>query len=184
MQARAEVPPARAQTRPPRVESAPPERPVVREKALVTRAEPAIPARPTPPSARASAPKRADMAVPPESPATTSTSTREEALRAAGIELTRLAPGMSEWSYEGESGPDNWGRMRPEWRICEEGLRQSPIDLRDGDAVQVGGKCRAQGGEQVGVGGLRHSDRSSLQKFGVRLARNAAMPSRCSAESA
>lgn len=137
VQARAEVPPARAQTRPPRVESALPERPVVREKALVTRAEPAIPARPTPPSARASAPKRAAMAVPPESPATTSTSTREEALRAAGIELTRLAPGMSEWSYEGESGPDNWGRMRPEWRICEEGLRQSPIDLRDGIAVDL-----------------------------------------------
>ncbi len=44
---------------------------------------------------------------------------------------------MSEWSYEGESGPDNWARMRPEWRICEEGMRQSPIDLRDGIAVDL-----------------------------------------------
>lgn len=58
-------------------------------------------------------------------------------MRAAGIELTRLAPGMSEWSYEGESGPDNWGRMRPEWRICEEGLCGNLDRLRDGIAVDL-----------------------------------------------
>lgn len=133
---RAEVPPARARTRPPRVESSP-ERPVVREKALVARAEPATPARPTPPGARASAPKHAAVAEPSESPAATPASARAEALRAAGIELTRLAAGMPEWSYEGETGPDHWARMRPEWRICAEGTRQSPIDLRDGIAVDL-----------------------------------------------
>ena len=134
---RAEVSPARARPRPQRAESAPPERPVVREKPLVARAEPATPARPTSPGARALAPKRAAVAEPSDSPAATPASARAEALRAAGIELTRLAVGMPEWSYEGETGPDNWGRMRPEWRICEEGLRQSPIDLRDGIAVDL-----------------------------------------------
>ncbi len=133
---RAEVPPARARTRPPRIESSP-ERPVVREKALVARAEPATPARPTPPGARASAPKHAAVAEPSDSPAATPMSARAEALRAAGIELTRLAAGMPEWSYEGETGPDHWARMRPEWRICAEGTRQSPIDLRDGIAVDL-----------------------------------------------
>ena len=131
---RAEVAPARAQPRPPRAEDLPPERPRVREKPLVARAEPAASARPTPPRARASAPQRAVAAEP---PAATPASAREEALRAAGIELTRLGPAAPEWSYEGETGPEHWARMRPEWRICAEGARQSPIDLRDGIAVDL-----------------------------------------------
>ncbi|HJV25026.1 MAG TPA: carbonic anhydrase family protein [Aromatoleum sp.] len=42
-----------------------------------------------------------------------------------------------DWSYEGETGPDRWGRMRPEWALCSEGKRQSPIDLRNGVAVDL-----------------------------------------------
>lgn len=133
---RAEVPLARAQTRPQRVESSP-ERAVARAKPLVARAEPATPARPTPSGAHGSTQKRAAVAEPPESPAATPASTRAEALRAAGIERSRLAAGMPEWGYEGETGPDHWARMRPEWRICAEGTRQSPIDLRDGIAVDL-----------------------------------------------
>jgi len=41
------------------------------------------------------------------------------------------------WRYEGELGPDAWGRLRPDWRLCSEGTRQSPIDLRDGVAVDL-----------------------------------------------
>lgn len=41
------------------------------------------------------------------------------------------------WSYEGDTGPQNWGKLRPEWRLCAEGKRQSPIDLRDGVAVDL-----------------------------------------------
>jgi carbonic anhydrase len=45
------------------------------------------------------------------------------------------------WSYEGETGPDVWGRLKPEFAKCATGTRQSPIDIRDGirvdlDAVQ------------------------------------------------
>jgi carbonic anhydrase len=36
------------------------------------------------------------------------------------------------WSYEGESGPANWARMHPDWAACGSGVRQSPIDIRDG----------------------------------------------------
>jgi carbonic anhydrase len=39
------------------------------------------------------------------------------------------------WDYEGEGGPDNWGRMNPEWAKCASGQRQSPIDIRDGIRV-------------------------------------------------
>ncbi|XP_011687171.1 PREDICTED: carbonic anhydrase-related protein 10-like [Wasmannia auropunctata] len=32
------------------------------------------------------------------------------------------------WSYDGNSGPLFWS-MKPEWRLCEEGKRQSPINI-------------------------------------------------------
>ena len=40
------------------------------------------------------------------------------------------------WSYEGETGPANWGR-HPKWSQCATGSRQSPIDLRDGMKVDL-----------------------------------------------
>lgn len=33
------------------------------------------------------------------------------------------------WSYEGEAGPEHWGELSPDFRVCELGLQQSPIDL-------------------------------------------------------
>jgi carbonic anhydrase len=41
------------------------------------------------------------------------------------------------WSYEGESGPANWGKINPEWAKCGTGNRQSPIDIRDGMKVEL-----------------------------------------------
>ena len=41
------------------------------------------------------------------------------------------------WSYEGENGPANWGKINPEWAKCGSGNRQSPIDLRDGMKVEL-----------------------------------------------
>ncbi len=42
-----------------------------------------------------------------------------------------------EWSYESESGPDNWGKLKPEYATCATGKRQSPIDIRDGFRVDL-----------------------------------------------
>lgn len=41
------------------------------------------------------------------------------------------------WSYEGESGPEVWGRLKPEFAKCATGTRQSPIDIRDGIRVDL-----------------------------------------------
>jgi carbonic anhydrase len=41
------------------------------------------------------------------------------------------------WSYEGETGPANWGRINSDWAKCGTGTRQSPIDLRDGMKVDL-----------------------------------------------
>jgi carbonic anhydrase len=35
------------------------------------------------------------------------------------------------WSYEGADGPENWGKLDPEFSVCSNGKRQSPIDIHD-----------------------------------------------------
>ncbi|WP_082493963.1 carbonic anhydrase [Massilia sp. Leaf139] len=48
------------------------------------------------------------------------------------------APKISNhWDYDGEFGPDNWGKINPAWAQCGSGKRQSPIDIRDGMKVNL-----------------------------------------------
>ena len=41
------------------------------------------------------------------------------------------------WSYAGTTGPQAWGRLKPEYSLCAKGQRQSPIDIRDGIALDL-----------------------------------------------
>ncbi|MBI3157318.1 MAG: carbonic anhydrase family protein [Burkholderiales bacterium] len=41
------------------------------------------------------------------------------------------------WGYGGSNGPARWGELDPAWSLCARGRRQSPIDLRDGIAVDL-----------------------------------------------
>lgn len=52
---------------------------------------------------------------------------------------TRAAHAHEEihWAYDGEGGPDNWGKLKPEFASCSTGKRQSPIDIRDGFRVDL-----------------------------------------------
>jgi len=41
------------------------------------------------------------------------------------------------WAYNGPAGPQSWGGLKPEFAKCSTGQRQSPIDIRDGIAVDL-----------------------------------------------
>ncbi|MGE5450324.1 MAG: carbonic anhydrase [Acidobacteriota bacterium] len=41
------------------------------------------------------------------------------------------------WAYSGDTGPESWGMLKPEFQQCMLGKRQSPIDIRDGIPVQL-----------------------------------------------
>lgn len=41
------------------------------------------------------------------------------------------------WGYTSDIGPDRWAELAPENKLCAVGTRQSPIDIRDGIAVDL-----------------------------------------------
>ena len=45
--------------------------------------------------------------------------------------------GEVHWAYEGENGPQAWGKLKPEFNLCAIGKRQSPIAIQD-DATLLG----------------------------------------------
>ena len=49
---------------------------------------------------------------------------------------TEVHGGDVRWAYEGESGPQAWGRLKPEFNLCATGRRQSPISIEEGATLQ------------------------------------------------
>ena len=50
-------------------------------------------------------------------------------LMVSGALFVSLASESSSWSYEGKTGPDNWGSLKEDYVLCSEGTNQSPIDI-------------------------------------------------------
>ena len=44
--------------------------------------------------------------------------------------------GEVHWAYEGENGPQAWGRLKPAFNLCAIGRRQSPISIEEGTTLQ------------------------------------------------
>lgn len=42
---------------------------------------------------------------------------------------TITAESKSHWSYDGDTGPANWGNLNTEYSLCETGKNQSPINI-------------------------------------------------------
>ncbi|WP_332670961.1 carbonic anhydrase [Aromatoleum sp.] len=51
--------------------------------------------------------------------------------------IVAAAGPVAQWSYDGDTGPEQWGRLRPEWNLCADGRQQSPIDVAGGIAVDL-----------------------------------------------
>jgi carbonic anhydrase len=54
-----------------------------------------------------------------------------------GLALSTLIAGSlmagnyahSTWSYSGKTGPEHWGDLKPEYKMCKIGKNQSPINI-------------------------------------------------------
>ena len=56
---------------------------------------------------------------------------------ASPAEAIAHATHVAHWSYGGEGGPAEWGKLRPDFSTCAKGQRQSPIDIRGGVKVDL-----------------------------------------------
>jgi carbonic anhydrase len=56
------------------------------------------------------------------------------------------------WGYEADDGPDSWGAMDPDWRLCAAGREQSPIDLANAAEIELpAAEIDTPSGEEVEV---------------------------------
>jgi len=73
--------------------------------------------------------------------------TSRQYIRAKAAALTGHAPAGAEasghggghdihWAYEGEGGPQAWGKLKPEFETCASGKRQSPIHIESASTLQ------------------------------------------------
>ena len=44
--------------------------------------------------------------------------------------------GEAHWSYEGDTGPQAWAGMKPEFSVCAIGKRQSPINIEESNTLR------------------------------------------------
>lgn len=75
----------------------------------------------------------------------------------AGATLLAGAQAASDvhWGYSGPEGPEHWGELSPEYRVCSEGKNQSPIDLSgfiEADLQPIAFTYQPGGGEVLNNG--------------------------------
>ncbi|MBI2751681.1 MAG: carbonic anhydrase family protein [Burkholderiales bacterium] len=87
--------------------------------------------------------RTAPASAPRSTPAARALSSRSYSrARAAAVEghaettATAGHGGDVHWSYEGEGGPQAWGKLKPDFNVCAIGKRQSPINIEDGHTLQ------------------------------------------------
>jgi len=47
-----------------------------------------------------------------------------------GVASIAAAQTVAPWSYQGKTGPIDWGKLDPAYKACSQGHEQSPIDIR------------------------------------------------------
>ncbi len=50
-----------------------------------------------------------------------------------------FASGSAHWGYEGEAGPEHWGGLSADFKVCELGVEQTPIDIRGATRAELTG---------------------------------------------
>ncbi|MEY4757526.1 MAG: hypothetical protein RJA34_2424 [Pseudomonadota bacterium] len=94
-----------------------------------------------------------------ENPAVSRQYARAKAAATLGHEGATVQAGHgaeAHWSYEGDTGPQAWGRMKPEFASCANGKRQSPINIEDASTL-MGPAEPLQFGYQLSTGSVVHN---------------------------
>ena len=55
-----------------------------------------------------------------------------------GADAPKAAGHAAHWDYEGAGAPEKWGQLQSDFRVCDLGMQQSPIDLRAATPASLG----------------------------------------------
>ena len=77
------------------------------------------------------------LATPVEGVAKAGTRAAPKAKAKAGKAEAAHKPAPAHWGYAGDVGPDRWAELEGDNKLCAVGTRQSPIDIREGIAVDL-----------------------------------------------
>jgi len=53
-------------------------------------------------------------------------------------ETKPAAHATTHWAYEGDAGPEGWGELSADFKVCSLGLEQTPIDLQSAIRAETG----------------------------------------------
>jgi len=95
-------------------------------------AQTSAPTVPAPPAAPAQSPASASVPAPTEAPPCAPCVEKKPQPK-----KVMVRPKPPEWGYEGANGPEHWGKLHSQYKLCDSGVSQSPIDLRNGIGVDV-----------------------------------------------
>lgn len=48
-----------------------------------------------------------------------------------------FANGSAHWGYEGEAGPEHWGGLSADFKVCELGVEQTPVDIKGATRAEL-----------------------------------------------
>ncbi len=89
----------------------------------------------TPNAPQATGPKPVRMGTPPRPPRSVSPVVRPSVSPLPALRATP-PPGEKQWTHHGETGPQAWGQLNPEFKLCATGQRQSPINIDESNTLQ------------------------------------------------
>ena len=91
---------------------------------------------PAPPPDIAAAHAKAHSIVNPVDSKATARAAALAAMASGAGAAAMLHGGEMRWGYEGSSGPQAWAKLNPEFTLCAQGTRQSPISIDDTNTLQ------------------------------------------------
>jgi len=89
-----------------------------------------------PTAAPATAPKAVRAVAPPKPPRRANPPERPTTSQPASSGKADPALSERKWSHHGETGPQAWGQLKPEFKLCASGQRQSPINIDEPSTLQ------------------------------------------------
>ncbi len=74
--------------------------------------------------------------VPPKPPRYGNPVVRSSTSQPTALHKSASSHGEQHWAYHGETGPQAWGQLKPEFKLCANGQRQSPINIDEANTLQ------------------------------------------------